>query len=111
MNDTTLDEKGEAHGSHWVRRTLLVVFSLGLFAAVGVMFTQVIAARVPDPRGPLEKLIADRTGLQVRFENVHFSWGLDGPRAVFERVELVDPERGRVRVIAPELRVEFDTWD
>src|SRR5262245_60298747 len=31
--------------------------------------------------------------------------------AVFTRVELTDPKAGRVRVVAPELRVEFDTWD
>ena len=30
---------------------------------------------------------------------------------MFERVELTDPARGRVRVVAPELRVEFDSWD
>ena len=47
----------------------------------------------------------------MRFDNVHFAWNLDGTSAVFERVELTDPARGRVRVVAPELRVEFDTWD
>src|SRR5262245_64479144 len=31
--------------------------------------------------------------------------------AVFTRVELTDPKAGRVRVVAPELRVEFDSWD
>ncbi len=97
--------------THWIRRSLLVVFSLGLLTAVGAVFTQVIAARVPEQRATLEKLIADRTGLQVRFDNVHFAWTLDGTSAVFERVELTDPVRGRVRVVAPELRVEFDAWD
>lgn len=94
-----------------MRRTVLVVICLGLLAAVGAVFTRVIAARVPEQRAKLEKLITDRTGLQVRFDNVHFSWGLDGTSAVFQRVELTDPVRGRVRVVAPELRVEFDTWD
>jgi uncharacterized protein YhdP len=104
-------QEGPDAPTHWVRRSLLVVFSLGLLAAVGVVFTQVIAARVPEQRATLEKLIADRTGLQVRFEDVHFAWTLDGTSAVFERVELTDPVRGRVRVVAPELRVEFDAWD
>src|SRR5262249_24003960 len=64
-----------------------------------------------EQRATLEKLITDRTGLEVRFDNVHFAWDLDGMNAVFTRVELTDPKAGRVRVVAPELRVEFDTWD
>ena len=75
------------------------------------MFTRVIAARVPEQRATLEKLIADRTGLEVRFDNVRFAWNLDGTSAVFTRVQLTDPKAGRVRVVAPELRVELDTWD
>ncbi|HEU5136408.1 MAG TPA: hypothetical protein VFU13_14760 [Steroidobacteraceae bacterium] len=90
---------------------MLVTFCLLLLGTLGVVFTRVVAARVPEQRATLEKLIADRTGLEVRFDNVHFAWTLDGTSAVFERVELTDPARGRVRVVAPELRVEFDTWD
>ncbi|HEY6125546.1 MAG TPA: hypothetical protein VIV63_12915, partial [Steroidobacteraceae bacterium] len=90
---------------------MLVTFCLLLLGTLGVVFTRVVAARVPEQRATLEKLIADRTGLAVRFDNVHFAWNLDGTSAVFERVELTDPARGRVRVVAPELRVEFDTWD
>jgi uncharacterized protein YhdP len=105
-----LDEEAKA-SAHWVRRTVLVIFCLGLLAAIGAVFTQVIAARVPEQRATLEKLITDRTGLAVRFDNVHFAWDIDGTSAVFERVELTDPLRGRVRVVAPELRVEFDTWN
>jgi len=80
-----------------------------LLGALGIAFTRVIAARVPEQRATLEKLITERTGLAVRFDNVHFAWSLDGTSAVFERVELTDPARGRVRVVAPELRVEFDS--
>jgi hypothetical protein len=94
-----------------MRRTVLVTFCLVLLATLGMVFTRVIAARVPEQRATLEKLIADRTGLAVRFDNVHFAWDLDGTSAVFERVELTDPKRGRVRVVAPELRVEFDAWN
>ena len=94
-----------------MRRTALVMFCLLLIGTLGVVFTRVIAARVPEQRATLEKLITDRTGLAVRFDNVHFAWGLDGTSAVFTRVELTDPKAGRVRVVAPELRVEFDTWD
>ena len=90
---------------------MLVTFCLLLLGTLGVVFTRVVAARVPEQRATLEKLITDRTGLAVRFDNVHFAWNLDGTSAVFERVELTDPKRGRVRVVAPELRVEFDTWD
>jgi uncharacterized protein YhdP len=111
MNDTALNERGEAGGSHWVRRSALVVFCLWLVGTLGIAFTRVVAARVPEQRATLEKLITDRTGLAVRFENVHFAWGLDGTSAVFTRVELTDQKAGRVRVVAPELRVEFDTWD
>ncbi len=117
MTETTLNQgetllqKEEAGGSHWLRRTALVVFSLALLASIGVVFTRTIAARVPQQRATLEKLIADRTGLEVRFDNVHFAWNLDGTSAVFTRVELTDPKANRVRVQAPELRVKFDTWD
>src|SRR5689334_14364872 len=112
MTEVTLEQGGDLGTStHWVRRTVLVIFCLGLLTAIGAAFTQVIAARVPEQRATLEKLITDRTGLAVRFDNVHFAWGIDGTSAVFERVELTDPTQGRVRVVAPELRVEFDTWD
>ena len=109
MNETTLDHGGAI--PHWVRKTALVAFSLLLLGAIALVFTRLIAARVPEQRATLEKLITDRTGLAVRFENVHFAWDLSGTSAVFTRVELTDPKAGRVRVVAPELRVEFDTWD
>src|SRR6185295_7832900 len=102
MSDTALNA---------MKRTALVLFCLLLVAALGLVFTRVVAARVPEQRATLEKLITDRTGLAVRFENVHFAWGLDGTSAVFTRVELTDPKAGRMRVVAPELRVRFDTWD
>lgn len=111
MTEAALEQRGDESGSHWLRRTLLVTFCLLLLGTLGLSFTRVIAARVPEQRATLEKLITDRTGLAVRFDNVHFAWTLDGTSAVFERVELTDPARGRVRVVAPELRVEFDTWD
>src|SRR6187397_1913875 len=115
MTETTLEPRGEtdaSHGaSHWVKRTVAVAFCLALGVTLCVVFTRVIAARVPEQRATLEKLITDRTGLDVRFDNVRFAWDLDGTSAVFTRVELTDPKRGRVHVLAPELRVEFDTWD
>jgi len=111
MTEAALEQRGNESGSHWVRRTLLVTFCVLLLGALGIAFTRVIAARVPEQRATLEKLITERTGLAVRFDNVHFAWSLDGTSAVFERVELTDPARGRVRVVAPELRVEFDSWD
>src|SRR6186713_3324964 len=74
-----------------LRRTALVAFCLLLLGTIVLVFTRVVAARVPEQRATLEKLITDRTGLAVRFENVHFAWGLDGTSAVFTRVELTDP--------------------
>jgi hypothetical protein len=111
MTDTALIEKGDENSSHWARRLVLVGFCVALVGALGVVFTRVVAERVPEQRATLEKLITERTGLAVRFDNVHFAWGLDGTSAVFTRVELTDSAAGRVRVVAPELRVEFDTWD
>src|SRR6187399_991268 len=111
MTEAALDPRGNESDSHWVRRTLLVTFCLLLLGTLAVVFTRVVAARVPAQRANLEKLITERTGLDVRFDNVHFAWTLDGMSAVFERVELTDPKQGRVRVVAPSLSVEFDTWD
>jgi hypothetical protein len=117
MTQATLEQGGAvpntegAASSHWMRRTLLVTFCLLLVGAIALVFTRLTAARVPEQRATLEKLITDRTGLAVRFDNVHFSWNLNGTSAVFTRVVLTDPKAGRVRVVAPELRVEFDTWD
>ena len=111
MTNATLEQRGDESDSHWARRTVLVTFCLLLLGTLIVAFTRVVAARVPAQRANLEKLITDRTGLAVRFDNVHFAWTLDGMSAVFERVELTDPKQGRVRVVAPALSVEFDTWD
>jgi uncharacterized protein YhdP len=109
--EAALPQAANESGSHWARSTVLVTFCVLLLGALAVAFTRVIAARVPEQRATLEKLITERTGLAVRFDNVHFAWTLDGTSAVFERVELTDPAHGRVRVVAPELRVEFDSWD
>src|SRR5215831_1254989 len=116
MTDTTLDQGGaiqkkEWSASQWLKRLLAVTFCLCLVLTLCVSFTRVIAARVPEQRATLEKLIADRTGLEVRFENVRFGWNLEGTSAVFTRVELNDRNAGRVRVVAPELRVQLDSWD
>jgi hypothetical protein len=114
MNGNTVDQGADnklGAGIHWLRRSAAVSFCLLLVLTLGVVFTRVIGARIPEQRATLEKLITDRTGLVVRFDNVHFAWDLDGMNAVFTRVELTDPKAGRVRVVAPELRVEFDTWD
>ena len=85
MTGTTLDQRGEtdaSHGaSHWLKRAVAVTFCLGLLVTLCLVFTRVIAARVPEQRATLEKLIADRTGLEVRFDNVRFAWDLDGTSA------------------------------
>src|SRR4051812_38459508 len=89
MTDTTLGpgepphKNGDDVASHWMRRVVLAVFCLVLLATLIMVFTRVVIARVPEQRATLEKLILDRTGLAVRFENVHFAWNLDGTQAVF----------------------------
>ena len=102
MNETTLNQ-GETTDDHphWVRRFALGLFCGVLVLVLGFVFTRVIAARVPEQRATLEKLITDRTGLDVRFGNVRFAWDLKGTSAVFDRVELIDPRGGRVRIVAP----------
>jgi hypothetical protein len=112
MTAATLNPRGDVpHDSHWLRRVLLVTFCVGLAALLVVAFTRVVAARVPEQRATLEKLIAQHTGLEVRFDNVHFAWGFDGTSAVFTQVELSEPKQRRLHVRAPELRVELDAWD
>jgi hypothetical protein len=117
MTGESLDRQGggipeqEWGDSHWVKRSVAVMSCVLLVVALGFAFTRATASRIPGQRATLEKLIADRTGLEVRFDNVHFAWDLDGASAVFTRVELNDPKAGRIRVVAPELRVELDTWD
>src|SRR4051812_38932771 len=106
MTDATPDQgavqKNEwASASRWVKRAAAVTFCLALFALLGVVFTRIIATRVPEQRATLEKLIAERTGLEVRFDDVRFAWDLDGASAVFTQVQLTDPHAGRVRVAAP----------
>ena len=116
MTDTTL-ERGEpfqktngAH-SHWVRAHGRGHVLPGLVVTLGAGVHARDRRARAEQRATLEKLITERTGLAVRFDNVHFAWNLDGTSAVFTRVELTDPKAGRVRVVAPELRVELDTWD
>ena len=74
MTNATLEQRGDESDSHWARRTVLVTFCLLLLGTLIVVFTRVVAARVPAQRANLEKLITDRTGLAVRFDNVHFAW-------------------------------------
>ena len=108
MTDATLEQRGEtdaSHGaSHWLKRAVAVTFCLGLVVTLCVVFTRVIAARVPEQRANLEKLITDRTGLAVRFDNVHFAWTLDGMSAVFERVELTDVLQHMLGLVQPQQR-------
>jgi hypothetical protein len=54
MTEAALEQRGNESGSHWVRRTLLVTFCVLLLGALGIAFTRVIAARVPEQRATLE---------------------------------------------------------
>ena len=59
MSDTALNA---------MKRTALVLFCLLLVVTLGLVFTRVVAARVPEQRATLEKLITDRTGGSVRLD-------------------------------------------
>src|SRR5476651_1594429 len=75
-----------------------------------VLAYQLTAARVPEHRAALERLVRAQTGLDLRFEELGLRWGWYGPEAVFSRVELGEPGRANALLRAPELIVGFDAW-
>ena len=84
--------------------------ALALLAGFIILAYQLIAARVPEHRAALERLVRAQTGLDLRFEELGLRWGWYGPEAVFSRVELGEPGRANVLLRAPELIVAFDAW-
>jgi uncharacterized protein YhdP len=75
-----------------------------------VLAYELTAARVPEHRAALERLVRAQTGLDLRFAQLGVRWGWYGPEAVFSAVELGDPASSRVLLRAPELIVSFDAW-
>ncbi len=84
--------------------------ALALLAGFMILAYQLVAARVPEHRAALERLVRAQTGLDLRFEELGLRWGWYGPEAVFSGVELGEPGRANVLLRAPELIVAFDAW-
>jgi uncharacterized protein YhdP len=79
-------------------------------AALLLVAYELAAARVPQHRAALEKLIRHQTGLEVRFRSLAVHWGWYGPEAVFRDVELSEPGERIVWLRAPRLAVGLDAW-
>ena len=77
-------------------------------AALLLVAYELAAARVPQHRAALEKLIRHQTGLEVRFRSLAVHWGWYGPEAVFRDVELSEPGERIVWLRAPRLAVPSD---
>ena len=94
----------------WLRATALSGAAFTFVVGFMVLAYQLTAARVPEHRAALERLVRAQTGLDLRFEELSLRWGWYGPEAVFSRVELGEPGRAAVLLRAPELIVGFDAW-
>jgi uncharacterized protein YhdP len=94
----------------WLRSACLGGAAVALLAGFIILGYQLTAARVPEHRAALERLVRAQTGLDLRFQELGLRWGWYGPEAVFSRVELGEPGRAHVLLRAPELIVEFDAW-
>jgi uncharacterized protein YhdP len=91
----------------------LVMLGLGGVLILGALLLvayELAAARVPQHRAALEKLIRHQTGLEVRFRSLAVRWGWYGPEAVFQDVELGEPGQRIVWLRAPRLSVALDAW-
>jgi uncharacterized protein YhdP len=93
-----------------VRYGALGSAAVALFAGFMVLAYQLAAARVPEHRAALERLVRAETGLDLRFDELALRWGWYGPEAVFSQVELGEPGGAQVLLHAPELIVGFDAW-
>ncbi len=88
---------------------------LALAVAVSLLIAllaayELAAARVPQHRAALEELIRYQTGLEVRFTGLRVRWGWYGPEALFEDVELGEPQDRGMLLRAPRLIVSLDAW-
>jgi uncharacterized protein YhdP len=94
----------------YLARAFLGGAALALLAGFMVLAYQLTAARLPEHRAVLERLVRAETGLDLRFEELGVRWGWYGPEAVFSRVELGEAGRAKVLLRAPELIVALDAW-
>jgi uncharacterized protein YhdP len=88
----------------------LASFAVTLLAGLVLLAYELAAARVPEHRAALERLVRAQTGLDLRFAELSVRWGWYGPEAVFSSVQLGEPASARVLLRAPELIVSFDAW-
>src|SRR5581483_69555 len=93
-----------------LRAAAWVFAIVAAFFGVVLLAYELAAARVPQHRAALERLVRAQTGLDIHFEELGLRWGWYGPEAVFRRVELGEPGRSTVLLKAPELVVGFDVW-
>jgi len=84
--------------------------AIALLAGFLILACELTAARVPEHRAALERLVRGETGLDLRFEELGLRWGWYGPEAVFSHVELGESGGTDVLLRAPELVVGFDAW-
>jgi uncharacterized protein YhdP len=95
---------------HGMRVALFAAGGAVTLAAVVLIAYALAVARVPQHRAALEELLRAETGLNVRFGELGVRWGWYGPEAVFQRVELGEPQRTGTLLTARELVVGFDLW-
>ena len=93
-----------------LRLTVLGLAGVLITAMLLFLAFELAAARVPEHRAALEKLIRYQTGLEVRFTSLAVRWGWYGPEAVFQDVELGEPGHQNVLLRAPRLAVGLDAW-
>jgi len=93
-----------------LRLGLLGLGGVLILGALLLVAYELAAARVPQHRAALEKLIRHQTGLEVRFRSLAVRWGWYGPEAVFQDVELGEPGQRIVWLRAPRLSVALDAW-
>ena len=107
---------GDTGGS--ATRAALTQVRFALLGCGGALFLvalllvsyELAAARVPQQRAALEELIRHQTGLDVSFNTLLLRWGWYGPEAVFQDVELGEPQGAGLLLRAPRLIVGLDVW-
>ena len=112
MTETTLEQRGETNsGSHWVRRTLRSRF-VSCCSALWAWRSRASSPRAFPSSAPLSRNSSPIAPVSRCASTTCISPGISTAPARCSRASSSPiPQRGRVRVVAPELRVEFDTWD
>jgi uncharacterized protein YhdP len=93
-----------------LRAASLVLGGALALCLVWLVAYEAAAARVPQHRAALEELIRRQTGLEIRFTGLAVRWGWYGPEALFQEVELGEPDARSPLLRAPRLIVGLDAW-